>query len=40
MHLFLKKTKYAADKSYLQNKIKNADKRIPDTSGLVKGNRL
>ena len=31
-----KKTKYAADKSYLQNKIKNADKRIPDTSGLIK----
>ena len=37
---FVLKTKYDTDKSNLENKISNADKNIPDTSGLVKKNRL
>ena len=32
--------KYDTDKSNLENKISNADKNIPDTSGLLKKNRL
>ena len=37
---FVWKTKYDTDKSNLENKISNSDKNIPDTSGLVKKNRL
>ena len=37
---FVLKTKYDTGKSNLENKISNADKNIPDTSGLVKKNRL
>ena len=37
---FVLKTKYDTDKSNLENKISNTDKNIPDTSGLVKKNRL
>ena len=37
---FVLKTKYDIDKSDLENKISDADKKIPDTSGLVKKNRL
>ena len=33
---FVLKTKYDTDKSDLENKISDADKKIPDTSGLVK----
>ena len=33
---FVLKTKYDIDKSDLENKISDADKKIPDTSGLVK----
>ena len=33
---FVLKTKYDTDKSNLENKISNADKNIPDTSGLAK----
>ena len=36
---FVLKTKYDADKLHLDKKISDADKKIPDTSGLVK-NRL
>ena len=32
--------KYDTDKSNLENKISNADKNIPDTSGLVKKNPI
>ena len=37
---FVLKTKYTADKSDLEKKIRDADKKVPDTSGLVKENRL
>ena len=37
---FVLKTKYDTDKSDLENKISDADKKPPDTSGLVKKNRL
>ena len=30
------KTKYDTDKSHLENKISDADKKIPDTSGLIR----
>ena len=30
------KTKYDTDKSDLENKISDADKKIPDTSGLIR----
>ena len=33
---FALKTKYDTDKSGLEKKISDADKKIPDTSGLVK----
>ena len=33
---FVSKTKYNADKTDLEKKISNADKKIPNTSGLVK----
>ena len=33
---FLKKTQHNTDKSGLEKKINDADKKIPDTSGLVK----
>ena len=33
---FVLKTKYDTDKSNLEKKISDADKEIPDTSGLVK----
>ena len=33
---FVLKTKYDTDKSDLENKISDADKKIPDTSKLVK----
>ena len=33
---FVLKTKYNADKSELEKKISDADKKIPDTSGFVK----
>ena len=33
---FVLKTKYDTDKLDLEKKISNADKKIPDTSGLVK----
>ena len=33
------KTKYTEDKAYLEKEISDADKKIPDASGLVK-NRL
>ena len=33
---FVLKTKYDIDKSDLENKISDADKKIPDASGLVK----
>ena len=33
---FVLKTEYNTDKSNLQKKISDADKKIPDTSGLVK----
>ena len=33
---FVLKAKYDTDKSNLENKISDADKKIPDTSGLVK----
>ena len=36
---FVLKTQYDADKLHLDKKISDADKKIPDTSGLVK-NRL
>ena len=34
------KTAYEADKSDLENKISDADKKIPDTSDLAKKSRL
>ena len=37
---FVSKTKYDTDKSDLEKKITDADKEIPDTSGLVKKYRL
>ena len=37
---FLLKITYDSDKSDLEKKISDADKKIPDTSGLVKKNRL
>ena len=37
---FVLKTTYDTDKSDLEKKISDADKRIPDTSGLVKKNRF
>ena len=37
---FVSKTKYDTDKSDLEKKISDADKEIPDTSGLVKKYRL
>ena len=33
---FVLKSKYATDKSDLEKKLSDAEKRIPDTSGLVK----
>ena len=33
---FVLKTKYNADKSELEKKISDTDKKIPDTSGFVK----
>ena len=33
---FVLKTKYNTDKSDLEKKTRNVDKKIPDTSGLVK----
>ena len=33
---FVLKTKYNNDKSYLENKLSDAEKKLPDTSGLVK----
>ena len=33
---FVLKTKYDRDKSNLEKKINDADKKIPDASGLVK----
>ena len=33
---FVLKTKYTADKLDLEKKISDVDKKIPDTSGLVK----
>ena len=32
--VFVLKTQYCTDKSGLEKKIKNADKKIPDTNGL------
>ena len=37
---FVLKTKYSTDKSDLETKINDADKKVPDTSGLIKKNRL
>ena len=37
---FALKTKYGTDELGLEKKISVADKKIPDTSGLVKKNRL
>ena len=37
---FVLKIKYRTDKSDLEKKISVADKKISDTSGLVKKNRL
>ena len=37
---FVLKTKYGADKSYLEKKISDADKKIPNTSGLIKKDRF
>ena len=37
---FVLKTKYDAHKSDLEKQITDADKKIPDTSGLVKKDRL
>ena len=37
---FVLKTTYDSDKSDLEKKISDADKKIPDTSSLVKQNRL
>ena len=37
---FVLKTKYDTDKSDLEKKISDADKELPDTSGLVKKKRL
>ena len=37
---FVSKTKYGADKSYLEKKISDADKKIPNTSGLIKKDRF
>ena len=37
---FVFKTKYDTYKSNLEKKISDAEKRIPDTSGLVKSNRF
>ena len=37
---FVLKTTYDTDKSDLEKKISDADKKIPDTSGLVKKNRF
>ena len=40
MLVFVLKTKYHTDKSDLENKISDADKKISDTSEIVKKNRL
>ena len=37
---FVSKTTYDTDKSGLENKISDADKKIPDTSDLAKKNRF
>ena len=37
---FVLKTKYDTDKSNLEKKIIDVGKRLPDTSGQVKKNRL
>ena len=37
---FILKTTYDTDKSDLEKKISDADKKIPDTSDLAKKNRL
>ena len=37
---FVFKTQYNTDKSGLEKKIDNIDKKIPDTNGPVKKNRL
>ena len=38
--VFVLKTTYDTDKSHLQNKISDADKRIPDTSGLARKKQI
>ena len=38
--LFVLKTTYDTDKSHLENKISDADKRIPDTSGLARKKQI
>ena len=37
---FVLKSKYDTDKSDLEKKVSNADKKIPDVNGLVKKNRF
>ena len=37
---FVLKTKYDTDKSDLEKKINDAEKKIPDTSGLVKKKQI
>ena len=37
---FVLKTKYEIDKSNLEKKVSDAEKRVPNTSGLVKKSRL
>ena len=37
---FILKTKYNSDKLNLENKISDADKKIPDTSGFVKKKQI
>ena len=37
---FVFKTKYDTDKSDLEKKISDADKKVPDTNSLVKKNRF
>ena len=37
---FVLKNKYDTDKSDLEKKISDAEKKIPDTSGLVKKNKF
>ena len=37
---FVLKTKYSTDKSDLETKINDADKKVPDTSGLIKKKQI